>query len=234
MSGDDTAQPLEYYVLKDGETFGPFDEDQLRAGLAEGHFSAGDFVQTSNQTTWQPIGHLLDPTFDETEGAVAPNWSCILKWAWRRLRYSLDEGSVQAGGVCLAIGTATLLLSSWPFLFWIPWFVATAIAGVALIRRKREAHGTVLLMCVVCVPILYAIHGRKEPVLPRPEKEIATAPSKPETAPSPFGTPITATAPVQEPPPVPDASPAQASPAPETSPIPGLVEGQGGEAPAPR
>ena len=236
MSGDLTGQSLEYYVLKDGEMLGPFDEDQLRAGLANGQFAATDFFQPSHETKWQPMRSLLAPDHQGAEGAVAPDWHCILKWAWLRLRYSLGQSSVQAGGVCLAIGTAVLILSRWPFLFWIPWFIATAIAAVALIRRKREAHGTVLLLCVICVPMAYFIFGsRRESraskvevkTVVMPATQVAANQSAPSGMPGPESSPAKAAPP-------PAAPLAEASPTPEEPPISGIPVGVSAETPAPR
>jgi hypothetical protein len=230
MIGEPPVKSLEYYVLKDGEMLGPFDEDQLRVGLANGQFAAGDFFQPSHETKWRPIRSLLDPEQDEADGAVAPDWGCILKWAWLRLRHGLGEGSVRAGGVCLGIGTAVLILSRWPFLFWIPWFVATAIAAVALIRRKREAHGTVLLMFVVCVPMAYFIFGlRRESGPSKAEVKTAAVPAAPLAA-RPSAT-VEAPAEVE---PAPATPVAEAAPKPGESPIPGLPVGVDAETPAPR
>jgi len=219
MSGETPEKPLEYYVLKDSEMFGPFGEDELRAGLAEGRFLPTDFVQTDNQPSWEPLGRLLDPAGEEVSGAIAPNWRCILNWAWRRLCHNLGEDSAPAGVVCLAAGTAVLFLSRWPFLFWIPWFTATTVAAIALIRRKREAHGTVLLVGVVCVPMLFLILGSKKETaksVPSGAREVV------ETLSTPASTTSTAAVPVKAPATTPAA--ARESPkAPEFPTIPGLV-----------
>jgi len=79
---------------------------------------------------------------EEPPGPVAPDWNCILKWAWLRLRYSLDEQSVRAGVVCLAGGALSMALCRWPIAFVLPWLVAAAVAGIALIRRRREIVGS--------------------------------------------------------------------------------------------
>jgi len=171
MTGSSPAKSPEFYLLKDGEMLGPFLEDELRAGLADGRFAANDFVQADNFPVWQPLGRVLALGSGEAGGAIAPDWGCLLKWAWYRLRYSLSEQSVPAGMACLGIGTAVLLLSRWPFLFWVPWFIATAVAAIALIRRKHEVQGTILLAWVICIPLLFLIFGS----MSAPEKKEAIA-----------------------------------------------------------
>src|SRR5258708_4803887 len=95
MAAPPPESKVEFYVLKHGEMFGPFREEELRHGLEDGHFTAEDFVQIEGQPIWQPLGRLLaerDGAIEEGEirGAVAPHWDSILKWAWLRLRYNLD------------------------------------------------------------------------------------------------------------------------------------------------
>lgn len=137
--------------------FGPFSEEQLREGLNDGHFAPEDFVQAEGHTDWLPMGRVLGGVEGDVRGAVAPDWVSILKWAWFRMRYNLDEQSYPAGGVCLAMGAVALALSRWPFVFWLPWFGAAVVAAVALLKRKQEAHGAILLVAVVCVPLLFFI-----------------------------------------------------------------------------
>jgi S1-C subfamily serine protease len=151
--------PAELYVLKHGEMFGPFHEEQLRRGVEEGHFAAEDFTQIEGQEGWHPIGLGMDEA--ELRGAVAPDWVSILKWGWIRLRYHVGEQSLAAGSAFLAIGTLALALSRWPFVFWLPWFGAAVVCAIPLLRRKREAHGALLLVGVVCIPFLFIIFGSK-------------------------------------------------------------------------
>jgi S1-C subfamily serine protease len=155
--------PAELYVLKNGEMFGPFREEQLRRGVEEGHFAPEDFVQIEGQEAWHPIGRMLGMDGAESAGVVTPDWVSLLRWAWLRLRYDVGEQSFAAGSVFLGIGTLALALSRWPFLFWLPWFGATVVCAIPLLRRrKREAHGALLLVGVVCIPFLFIIFGSKK------------------------------------------------------------------------
>ena len=180
MDPDSPPTSAEYYVLKQGEMFGPFGEEQLREGLNDGHFTAADFVQAEGQTDWLPLGRVLGGVDNDMRGAVAPDWISILKWAWLRLRYNLDEQSYPAGWVCLAVGAVSLALSRWPFVFWLPWFAAAVVAAVALLKRKHESHGAILLVAVVCIPLLFFIFSPRigPGDLARPE----TGNRKPDTA----------------------------------------------------
>jgi len=156
--------PADLYVLKHGEMFGPFHQEQLRKGVEEGHFAPGDFVQIEGQEDWRPIGRYLGMDEADLPGAVAPDWACILRWSWLRLRYNIGEQSLTAGATCLGIGTLALALSRWPFVFWLPWFGATVVCAIPLLRRKREVPGALLLVGVVCIPFLFIIFGPKNSV----------------------------------------------------------------------
>jgi hypothetical protein len=202
--------------------FGPFSEEELRAGVADGRFEVRDFVQVEGQVVWQPLGRILEASEEELRGAVAPDWVCILKWAWVRLRYNLDEQGALAGVTCLVLGTLSLALSNWPFVFWIPWFLAAVVAAIALFRRKREAAGGLILLAVLTVPWLFHFFGPKvaaqksergvevsaiameKPAVSEPKPILAPAPAPAlvEKAPAPIpglATEPTASAPVTEP-----------------------------------
>jgi hypothetical protein len=140
---------------------------------------------------WRPVGQILGLEVAEIHGAVAPDWKTILKWGWLRLRYNLGEQSLPAGGVFLAIGTLTLALSRWPFLLWLPWFGGAVVCAIPLLRRKKEVHGALLLVGVVCIPFLFAIFGSRESASEtRSGGGNAVPPSQPaETAPPPLHLP---------------------------------------------
>ena len=201
------GKPAEYHVLKRGEMLGPFSEAELRAALADGRFEMRDFVQVEGEVAWRPLGRILDAPGDEMKGAVAPDWHSILKWAWLRLRYNLDEQTMAAGSICLVLGTLALVLSRFPFVFWMPWFLAAIVAAITLFRRNHEGKGALLLAAVICVPWLVHNYG---PILhtqkaaritqnapagnpPAPVPVLAPEPSIPAAAPA---TPNPAPAPV--------------------------------------
>jgi hypothetical protein len=209
--------------------FGPFLEKDLRVGLADGRFEPGDFVQVDGRVVWQPLGRVLEATEAELKGAVAPDWSTILKWAWLRLRYNLDEQSLRTGGVCLLIGTLSLALSHWEFVFWLPWFLAAAVAGLSLLRRKHEGHGALLLAAVIVLPLLFLIFGPKRTQNTLPPIALnapsSTAPAEPATpAPKVAPAPVAAATPAPiAAAPVPAApAPTPALPAMAAEPVPGL------------
>jgi len=162
MNGAPFAESVvEYHVLRRGQMLGPFSEEELRAGLADGRFEETDFVQTEGQKHWRPLKRVFGSEGYGMKGALAPDWNCILKWAWWRLRTHFYE---QLGGmaiVCLSIGVLFLVLSKWPFVFWVPCFLLAALAGVILFRRERKVPAVLVLVGVIAVPWLFLHIGAK-------------------------------------------------------------------------
>jgi len=219
--------PAELYVLKNGEMFGPFHKKQLRKGVEERHFSTEDLVQTEGQDEWRPIGAILEPDPADLRGAVAPDWNCILKWVWLRLRANLGEHSLATGATCLAVGILALALSRWTFVFWLPWFCGATVCAIPLLRRKREVPATLLLVGVVCIPLLFIILGpktriRESPNASEPNSDSLIADPQ-AAAPQPLAQsqpPVFPTAPPERPPAPgvePEAVPPAAAPQPADS-----------------
>jgi S1-C subfamily serine protease len=178
----------EFYVLKLGDIVGPFTEAELRAAVAEGRLTGKDFAQSAGLPIWRPLARLLALPDEQGLGAVAPDLRSLMRWTWLRLRYHLDEDSVDAGVLCLLGGIVALGLARWPAVFWLPWFVAAAVAGVALLRRQRRVTGVLLLGAVVAVPVLFAMlgSGRKTPTMASSASAAETRMSLPLPTPAPF------------------------------------------------
>jgi hypothetical protein len=148
----------------------------------------------------------LGEGFEELGGAVAPDWRSLVTWVWLRLRYNLDEQSVGAGLTMLGIGVATLALARWPFVFSSPWFVLTAVAGFALLRRGRLMQGFLFLLAVVLVPLLFAWLGPRklvsastvEQLDPDPQPVVSFIPAPPPPTPSAKAAPVDVVAEVKE------------------------------------
>lgn len=210
MAPENPTTPVEptanLYVLRRGEMFGPFHEEQLRKGVQEGHFAPEDSVQIEGQNDWRPVGSIFGIEEANLRGAVAPDWNAILKWGWLRLRYNLGEQSLAAGSTCLAIGILALALARWPFVFWLPWFGGAVVCAVALLRRKRDLHGALLLIGVVCLPFLFVIFAPKNHV-----RESS------ETSETPSGSADRQAVTESQPPPFPTIAP-EKLPAPDTEP----------------
>jgi len=151
-----------YFVLRHGEILGPFTFKSLLELTVAKTVSRDDFVQKSGSFEWVPLRWVLDPeNAPREDGAHAPQWKTLLSWCWMRLRYNLDECSLQAGLLCLGFSIAGLLLSHWPVIFWAPWSVLSFIAGVALYRRNRVAAGIALMLASAVVPVgLWALFFR--------------------------------------------------------------------------
>ena len=156
MIAEPQSAEAEYYVLKRGDTFGPFSHRDLVEGLESGKFAPDDFVQVEGETNWGPLGSALGRQGALPDG-VAPSWETILKIGWLRLRNTVEERSFVAGGVCLGLGTACMILAAWPFVFCAPWFAAAAVAAAVLLRRKRRTPGALVLAAALCIPLAVCI-----------------------------------------------------------------------------
>src|ERR1700743_172136 len=50
---------MEYRIARDGQTFGPYTEDELRQYLASGNIVASDLARSDTMTDWQPLRKVL-------------------------------------------------------------------------------------------------------------------------------------------------------------------------------
>lgn len=179
-----TPEPVEpadenpYYVLRRGEILGPLDLEQLKELIAADRLAYDDFVQQAGSAEWLPVRWLLIPEeSQDLEGALAPTWRTLIKWAWLRLRYNLDEQSLSAGWVCLGLAMIGLFLSRWPVLLWAPWAILAFFGGIALYRRNRPGSGISLMIAAALIPgALWAHFWVAQPVIKEVEKVTPTAP----------------------------------------------------------
>ena len=51
----------EWYVLRDGEKYGPFTSDRVNAGVRDGELRREDLVWCEGMPDWQPAGDVLPP-----------------------------------------------------------------------------------------------------------------------------------------------------------------------------
>ncbi len=145
-----------HYVLRRGEILGPFDLEQLKELIGESMLEYDDFVQQAGTSEWLPLRWLLIPNkTQDLEGALAPTWRTLIKWAWLRLRYNLDEESLSAGWVCLGLTIAGLFLSRWPMLLWAPWAVLAFLGGGVLYRRNRPGSGIALMLATALILVAF-------------------------------------------------------------------------------
>ena len=154
---------MDYFVLKRGDIVGPFRKEDLVAQLATHALEPGDVAQIEGSQHWVPVRELIDAPdpVEDQPGAVAPDWRTLGVWACRRLRYFVFYEPLRAGFVCLAIGVAIVLLSWWPPLLWLPWFLIAGLAGILLFRAGAAGTATVLLACVLLGIVLgWVIMGR--------------------------------------------------------------------------
>jgi hypothetical protein len=216
---------VEYHVLKDGGMSGPYSEEELRSGVAEGRFAMTDFVQVDGQVAWVPIGQVLGTPEEVSNETEVPGWRSILKWAWMRLRHDVTERGLATGSVCLLLGLLALALSKWPVFFWMPWLLVAAITAFLLLRRGREVSGALLLLAVVAAPwlthyYLPRMHLRKaEPVAQTEPAEVSKPAVRPGDAAAPDPIPAPSVArqvSATSAPAIAATKPALATPAPES------------------
>src|SRR5262245_1882552 len=55
------AMGSEWYVLRDGEKYGPFTSDRMNAGVSDGELKREDLVWCEGMPDWQPAGDVLLP-----------------------------------------------------------------------------------------------------------------------------------------------------------------------------
>ncbi len=150
----DTDMEL-WYVLRNGAILGPFPLNALRELVNMGNIGRDVFVQKASEPTWKPLAWALDPSLAaKEEGALAPDWETLLMWGWLRLRYNLGEQSLAAAWVCILLGSACVFLSQWRALFWLPWFIAAAVASYSLLQRGRQTAGVVMTILSFSLPAL--------------------------------------------------------------------------------
>ena len=144
-----------WYVLRNGAILGPFPLDALRELVSMGNIPREVFVQKASDTKWKPLAWALDPSSEQKDdGALAPDWRALLTWSWLRLRYNLGEQSLSAAWVCLFLGSACVLLSQWRAVFWLPWFVAAAVASYSLLRRGKQTAGVAMTALSFGLPLV--------------------------------------------------------------------------------
>ncbi len=150
---DESPDGKPYYVLRRGEILGPFLLSSLDDLVEEGRVEYDDFVQQAGDCDWSPLRWLLVPSSAvDLDGALAPTWKTLIKWAWLRLRYNIDEKSLPAGWVCLGFAVSGVFLSRWPVLLWAPWSVFAFFGGVALYHRNRTVAGISLMLASALIP----------------------------------------------------------------------------------
>jgi cytolysin-activating lysine-acyltransferase len=68
----------EWYVLRDGEKYGPFTSDRMSAGVRDGELKREDLVWCEGMPDWQPAGSVLPPFRPVKDAGPAPGGSAAL------------------------------------------------------------------------------------------------------------------------------------------------------------
>lgn len=142
-----------YYVLQTGRIAGPFTIKRVVEMALTHTVNRSDFVQIAGTAQWLPLPVALAPSVPPPDGTnPAPRWASILAWCWLRLRYNLDEKSLQAGWICLGIAVVGVILSQWQLAFWGPLTLPPLVSAITLIRRRRFFAGGLLLAADAMIP----------------------------------------------------------------------------------
>jgi hypothetical protein len=62
---------LNYYVARNGQTYGPYSEETIRKYLTEGSMLATDLGRTDSMPNWAPLGQILEPPAAAAAAAAA-------------------------------------------------------------------------------------------------------------------------------------------------------------------
>ena len=144
-----------YYVLQNGRIAGPFTIKRIVELAISRTVKRSDFVQVAGTAEWLLLPTALDPATPPPDGtSPAPDFQTIASWSWLRLRYNLDEQSLLAGCICLAMAVLGVLVSQWSAAFWGPLLLPPIFAVAALLRKKQYAAGLLLLAGIAAVPLL--------------------------------------------------------------------------------
>jgi hypothetical protein len=64
---------LNYYVARNGQTYGPYSEETIRKYMTEGSMLATDLGRTDSMPNWAPLGQIVGPSASAAAaGASAP------------------------------------------------------------------------------------------------------------------------------------------------------------------
>lgn len=175
MSDDSqTSQGPQFHILKQGQEIGPLTEDEVRAGLESGRFSMKDMVREEAGRTWARLRTVVEPP-----PAPAPepkaDWPALARGAWARLCADFTEQPLRLGFVAIGSGLVLLLLTRWPFVFWLPAFGLAALLGTLQVMKGRHLRGAPLLIIPVVISLYAIMRSGEETQTSSPE--IAEAPA---------------------------------------------------------
>ena len=146
---------MQILVQKDGETFGPFEEQEVLAKVENGEFCESDLAMTDGLQDWTPLGAIIvrepiPPTFAET---IA---TCFAfgRNAAGRVRMLFTGSPLAAAIVSLIAGCIVLVLSRWPVVLFGPFIVATFIAGFMMVLRQRVKSAFLVFVAAIVLPAI--------------------------------------------------------------------------------
>ena len=144
---------MEISVLKNGETLGPFDEQEILDKVETGELSEDDMAMTEGLEEWTPLRLIIvrEPA-PGTLQAEIDHWKRLAAPLPEQLKALFIGRPLGTGIVALLLGCILILFSVWPVLIFGP-FVAAAIgAGVLLMARQRLLAGIVLMTLAIILP----------------------------------------------------------------------------------
>lgn len=165
---------MEYYVLKQGRTQGPFTETEITTQLAGGMFSPEDLGQLDGARHWTPLRRLLEPNGSQSshddvshleteESSKRPptlpqGFSAEGREWWQNtmagLQQLLQRYPLDTGLVFLGLGCVLLLLTYVPIFIVGPALAGALFGGGFAMLRGRVMAGLILCTAAVFVPAL--------------------------------------------------------------------------------
>lgn len=144
---------MDISVLKNGETLGPFQEQEILDKVESGELSEEDLAMTEGLEEWTPLRLIIvREAAAGTLQAEVDHWKRLAAPLPEQLKALFVQRPLGTGIVALLLGCILILLSVWPVLIFGP-FVAAAIgAGVFLMGRQRLLSGIVLMTAAIILP----------------------------------------------------------------------------------
>lgn len=156
---------MEYYVLRQGQTVGPFTEAQIIDQLASGRFSPDDLGQAESARHWTPLRRLFggarsdeinaaevqEPASSAPEG-FSTEGKRFLENTWNGVQDLLHRYPVESGIALTALGCAVLILSYLRIFIVGPFLIGALFCGGLAMLRGRVVIGLAICTTAVFAP----------------------------------------------------------------------------------
>jgi len=133
---------MEYRIARDGQTFGPYTEDELRQYLASGNIVESDLARSDAMTDWQPLRKVLPKQKKPKRGTLNP----------AGLRKDLPSPPDMPWWIALALEVLTELA------FFVAWDIVEAV-WLCWVQKRSHAiwyYSLAALLFLLNLPAIYS------------------------------------------------------------------------------